>query len=172
MNGSVYERELASILSGDPGSVERYSRRVAQDTQQAVTGLIQRPFYVVRAAGSLGADLVAVRDDYTLIIEVKSSASRRLSFSEASYKRQEQAERLVERCSRAGLFLTYAFRLKNAREDPWRLFSLGSVRPGRMALLKALIPEVEQTRSGNYHLVWEHGVPLSVVIDYVNHGTV
>ena len=167
MNGSSYERELANILSGDPAIVGRYAKR-AMIHPDGVEIMINHPFFIVRAAGSLGADLIALRDDVSLIIEVKSSSRDSLTFSESSGQRQEQAERLVRMIERAGLFLTYAYRIKNTKEDPWRLFCLGKEPEGSMRFIYRLLPRPAVTSGGNYKLTWKDGFKLSSFLSYVN----
>ena len=167
MNGSIYERELANILSGDPNVVMKYSRR-ASISVESREGIVKSPFFIVRAAGSLGADLIALRHDVSLIIEVKSSARDTLTFSEASGQRQEQAERLSRMSETAGMFLTYAYRIKNVKGDPWRLFCLGKEPAGGLRFLYRLLPKPGITSNGNYKLVWNEGFPLSSFFTCVN----
>lgn len=168
MNGSIYERELANILSGTPAVLEKLAKKVGPEGKDLVMSLIDHPFYVARAAGSLGADIIALRDDYSMVIEVKSSIHPRINFTEASGMRQEQAERLQDKCLKSGLFLIYAYRLKNAQGDPWRMFSIPGEPKGRMRLLYNLLSDVGTSRNGNYVLKWEDGTPLSRMVDYLN----
>lgn len=168
MNGSIYERELAGILSGSPNVLEKISKRLDDQSRSAIDTLKERPFYVARAAGSLGADLIALRDDYSMVIEVKSSINSTITFTEASGMRQEQAERLQKKCLKSGLFIIYAFRLKNVPGDPWRMFSLPGEPKGRMRYLYNMLSDIDQSRNGNYVLKWDNGTPLSKMIDYLN----
>ncbi len=168
MNGSIYERELAAILSGSRSAVERFTKKIPPEDRGVVSTIIRRPFFVTRSAGSLGADLIAVRHDFSLIIEVKSSQKRTIAFSDSSGKRQEQAERLNLRCQQAGLFLMYAFRLKGIKGDRWRLFSVEGDPAGRLKLLYNILPRLHTTASNNYSLRWEEGMPLVSFIKYVN----
>ncbi len=168
MNGSIYERELANILSGTPNVLEKLLKKLDDDSKPAMQSLSERPFYVTRAAGSLGADLIALRDDYSMVIEVKSSINPTITFTEASGIRQEQAERLQEKCLKSGLFVIYAYRLKNANGDPWRMFALPGQPKGRMRYLYNMLTNIATSRSGNYILKWDDGTPLSRMIDYLN----
>lgn len=168
MNGSIYEREIASILSGKKESVMRYVKRLRPDDRYMALSITSRPFFVTRSAGSQGADIIALRHDYSLVIEVKSSVKNQITFSEASGKRQEQAKRLNNLCSDAGLFLIYAFRLKGAKEDAWRLFSMPGKPKGKHLLLYEILPKVSLTRSRNYVIKWEDGLPLVRFLKYVN----
>ncbi|AKA48435.1 hypothetical protein IX51_04265 [uncultured archaeon] len=168
MNGSIYERELAGILSGSPKVLEKLAKKVDAPSKAAVETLLERPFYVTRAAGSLGADIIAIRHDYSMVIEVKSSINSTITFTEASGMRQEQAERLQEKCLKSGLFIIYAFRLKNAPGDPWRMFSLPGDPKGRMRFLYNILSDIGLSRNGNYVLKWGDGTPLSKLVDYLN----
>ncbi|MEM3675714.1 MAG: hypothetical protein QXV22_01510 [Thermoplasmataceae archaeon] len=108
MNGSLYERELSNILSGNAEAIKKFSKRLDVGSAYAMNQLVSRPFFVTRSAGSLGADLIAIRNGISLIIEVKSSAKSMIKFTDASGQRQDQARRLKELCERAGLFYIYA----------------------------------------------------------------
>ncbi|WP_010916282.1 hypothetical protein [Thermoplasma volcanium] len=167
MNGSVYEREIRDILSGRAQAVEKYAQRVGENGS-TVRSLITSPFFVTRAAGSLGADIIAIRHDISMVIEVKSSIRSYLAFSEASGKKQDQAERLSEMVNRAGIFLVYAFRLKNASGDPWRLFTVPGNPTGRMKTLYELIPTLYKTKDGNYVMKWDNGLPFTEFIAIIN----
>lgn len=168
MNGSIYERELSGVLSGNAKVIERLSRKLDETSRRVLFSMAEHPFFVSRTAGSLGADLVAIRSDISMIIEVKSSINDTLSFSEASGQRQDQAIRLNELCSRAGLFVTYAYRLKNAQGDPWKLFAITGDPHGNSRILFDRLPKVGVTKMGNFQLKWEEGFPLVRFISYIN----
>ncbi len=168
MDGSIYERELAGILSGNKQHTEKYLKKLPTEERYLVSTILERPFYVTRSAGSLGADLIALRHDFSMVIEVKSSLNQKINFSEASGKRQEQAERLNRLCSQSGLFLVYAFRLKGAKGDGWRLYSVSGEPRGKQMLLYNILPKVSLTRGNNYYIKWDEGLPLVKLIKYVN----
>ncbi len=168
LNGSIYERELTGILSGDSKQVEKFSRVVPSEMKESVLRLVDYPFFVTRSAGSLGADLIAMRGELSAVIEVKSSINENVMFTEASGKRQEQAERLVRRCTRSGLFLMYAFRLKGVRDENWKIFAAPATPKGRAAFLYDFLPKLDTTKGNNFYLKWENGKPLSQLIDYAN----
>lgn len=168
MDGSIYERELSGILSGGQQPIERYLKKIPSEDRYLVSTIRERPFFVTRSAGSLGADLIALRHDFAMVIEVKSSLKPTISFSEASGKRQEQAERLSRLCLDSGLFLTYAFRLKSFRGDGWRFYSVEGQPKGKQLLLYNLLPKVKSTKGNNYIIKWEEGLPLVKLIKYLN----
>lgn len=167
MNGSIYERELVGILSGNSKIIERISKKMDFLARESLEDLIKYPFYVTRAAGSKGADLVAVRFDITFVIEIKSSVNDVLAFSASSGKNQEQAERLAEKCSNAGLFLTYGFRLKNAVGDPWRIFKVPGEPKGRFRNIYSIIPGIEISKNENFVMKWKNGLPLHDLLSYL-----
>ncbi len=170
MNGSIYERELANILSGNKNTIERMGKNIDPLSRDILYTLTEKPFYVARAAGSFGADLVALRDDFSLVIEVKSSERDQLSFSEASGNKQDQAIKLHNKCVLSGLFITYAYRLKSFRGDFWRFFSIESnyEYKGKMRGLYEILPKQDITKSGNFILRWNNGLPLIKFIDYID----
>ena len=168
MNGSIYERELVNILSGDPVLINRYAKNVHPDLRESIITMKEHPFFVTRSAGSLGADLVAIRGDISAIIEVKSSINPSIMFTEASGKRQEQAIRLVEKCEKSGTFLMYAFRLKGVRGESWKTFAAPANPKGKIAYLYDFLPKVDQTKGNNFYLKWERGKSLSEFLDYTN----
>ncbi len=168
MNGSIYERELASILSGRKEQVARFVKGAPPELQVSVSSIKDHPFFVTRSAGSLGADIIAIRGELSAVIEVKSSIRKNLVFSEASGKRQEQAERLVSRCAETRTLLLYAFRLKGVRGETWRVFAAPGNPRGILGRVYDFLPKIDLTKKENYILNWENGKPLSGFLDYAN----
>lgn len=165
--GDVYERELKAILSGDEKALAKMVKTCNDQETAGYLSIKRRPFMVVRAAGSLGIDLVAIWGDLALPIEVKSSKNGVLWFSN-SQRLLEQAEMFVDECSRSGLIPIYAFRLKGFRGDPWRIFALPSEKvSGRLALVQRRIPSPDKSDKGNYIMRWESGLKLSKFLDYL-----
>lgn len=158
-----YERELRSLLSGEPASVRSYSRALPPTERGEFEKLIDEPFLVVRGAGSLGLDLVALRRDFALPIEVKASSAPVIRFTAAGGRANAQLASHRAAAARAGLTVLYAYRRLGLRgEEQWRIFSAGS--PPTRGLLGAAcraVPPVEATREGNGILRWEGGMPLS-----------
>ncbi len=168
VNGSIYERELIGILSGVSKQVEKYSHAVPDERKKSILKLIDHPFFVTRSAGSLGADVVAIRGDLSAIIEVKSSINDTIMFTEASGKRQEQATRMIKRLEASGIFLVYAYRLKGIREEAWKTFAAPANPKGKIAYLYDFLPKIDTTKGNNFYLKWERGKSLSELIDYMN----
>ena len=81
---SVYERELKGILSAEEGVLDKMTRACPPEQAAAFRKAKAKPFLVVRGAGSLGVDLVALRGDVSFPIEVKSAASDTIRFSDDS----------------------------------------------------------------------------------------
>ena len=166
--GDTYERELKGLLSGDRKMIEKMVKTCNESETRWYRSLMDNPFMVIRAAGSLGVDLVALRWDYSFPIEVKSSCEDTLHFSK-SPRLMEQANRMKDDCSSAQLLPIYAFRLKNQKGDPWRLFALpvDFQLKGAMGLLQRHIPAVEENKNGNYIMRWQDGIKLSDLVDYM-----
>lgn len=171
--GDVYERELKNLLSGDEKTVRKIMKSCFDDEAESYRMLIDNPFMVVRAAGSHGVDLIALRWDFSFPIEVKSSADDVLHFSR-SPRLGEQAEWMRGECARSQLLAVYAMRFKkpanNVKGDPWRLFCvpMGMKLRGSTGFLQRLLPELAVGPSGNYIMNWEDGLKLSDFIRYVN----
>ncbi|HUR68085.1 MAG TPA: Holliday junction resolvase [Candidatus Thermoplasmatota archaeon] len=166
---SVYERELKGILGGEEDTLRKMTKTTSPEVTARYLRTRQRPFLVVRGAGSLGVDLVALRGDVSFPIEVKSSANDVVRFSDSGGRNGEQAESMMKECSRASVIPLYAFRLKGGpRGDPWRVLTLPTENlPPRIAVLYDRIPKVEKTNAGNWVLRWENGMPLSSLLDYL-----
>ncbi len=170
--GTAYERELKGILSGDIGIIEKFSRVLSAQEYGYYRSTISRPFMVIRAAGSFGVDLIAIRDDWSFPIEVKSSGSRRIGFTQNSARAQEQALSFIRECERAGVIGLYAFRLKKYHGDPWRMFAVPLENVDKLrgypGYLYQVLPKISRTAKGNFVLVWDEGMPLSKFLSYVN----
>lgn len=160
---SGYERELRSLLEGDAGSVRSYARGLPPADRREFERLIDAPFLVVRGAGSLGLDLVAMRWGLSFPIEVKASADPVIRFTAASGRANAQLASHRAAIARAGLAVLYAYRRLGLRSDEsWRIF-LGSGVPskGALRLVCKELPPVGETREGNGILRWEEGQPFS-----------
>lgn len=163
-----YERELKSILSGDEEVIEDQTKTCSEARTEDYRKVKDIPFLVVRGAGSLGVDLVAVRGDVSFLIEVKSSKDDVLYLSDQK-RLTEQAERIKEICTETKLLPMYAFRLKGCRGDKWRLFTMeieGLSKKYRV--LNKKLPNVKTTTHDNYKIPWEEGMPLSDFLSYLD----
>ena len=166
---SVYERELKGILAAEDDVLDKMTRACPPEQAAAFRKAKARPFLVVRGAGSLGVDLVALRGDVSFPIEVKSAASDTIRFSDDSGRNHEQAEAMRAQCARAAVIPLYAFRRKGVRgADPWRILTLPAEDlPPRVAVMYERIPKVERTSSGNFVLRWEQGLSLHKFLEYL-----
>ncbi len=167
-SGDIYERELKYLLTGDRKTIAKMVKTCNANENQAYSTMLSDPFMVVRAAGSLGVDLVALRWDFSFPIEVKSSGEEVMHFSK-NPRLGEQAEKMRCECATCHVIPIYAYRLKSIRGDPWRIFTIPSDTKlkGRNALLKRRIPEFEITSNGNYIMRWGEGMKLSEFISYM-----
>ena len=165
--GDVYERELKALLTGDRKVVARMVKTCNAWETAAYNLMLRNPFLVIRAAGSLGIDLVAIRWDFAFPIEVKSSSDQVLHFSR-SQRLIEQADTMLGECKRCHLVPIYAFRLKGFRGDPWRVFTIPTDHEfkGRHSVLYRRLPKLEVSNSGNYIMRWEEGMKLSDFLLY------
>ncbi|MBP5203332.1 MAG: Holliday junction resolvase [Candidatus Methanomethylophilaceae archaeon] len=166
--GDVYERELKSLLTGEEKAVSKMVKTCSSMETAGYMRIPLEPFLVIRAAGSLGVDLVALRWDFSFPIEVKSSSDTTLHFSK-SQRLIEQADRMLDDCCRSHLVPIYAYRLKGVRGDPWRVFTIPTDHQfkGRHAILYRRMPKIGTTSEGNYVMHWEDGMKLSDLILYM-----
>ncbi|MGC8662796.1 MAG: Holliday junction resolvase [Thermoplasmata archaeon] len=169
MPGNIYERELRNILSGNKDFILKFINTFCEKEKIYYLSMIENPFVVVRAAGSLGVDLIALRYDFSFPIEVKSSKFKTLRFAESNGRAQEQAENYIKITGKAGIFPIYAYRLKRIKGDPWRLFTLPNMLVhGNLFLIYNLLPKIEMSKDGNFIIRWDDGIPLSKFISYLN----
>ena len=165
--GDTYERELKALLAGDKRAVERMVKTCNAMETAAYNTMLLEPFLVIRAAGSLGVDLVALRWDFSFPIEVKSSSDPVMHFSK-SQRLVEQADTMLGECKRCHLVPIYAYRLKGFRGDPWRVFTIPTDHnyKGRHSVLYRRLPKLDVSSSGNYIMRWEAGMKLSDFLLY------
>jgi Holliday junction resolvase len=159
---SAYERELKDLLQGERSAVLRYSKSIHPGERTDLERIVDQPFLVIRAAGSLGFDLVALRGGLALPLEVKASSEGTIHFTAASGRAAEQLEAHRAAVERVGLVAVYAYRRIGHRGgDAWRLFSAAR-HPlrGSLGLLSRRLPSVERTAQGNAVLRWDNGMPL------------
>ncbi|HYK92643.1 MAG TPA: Holliday junction resolvase [Thermoplasmata archaeon] len=161
-SSSAYERELKGLLQGEREAVDRYSRSLEPADRETLRRASRSPFLVVRAAGSLGFDLVALRNEFAFPVEVKASSHDTIHFTAASGRAAEQLEEHRKSVERVGLIVLYAYRMVGYRAgDPWRIFAAPTQAPsGRLGVLQQRLPQVDQTRQGNAVLRWNDGMPL------------
>lgn len=166
---SSYERELKEILQADPDAVARYARSMPPAQRGGLDGIHRSPFLVVRAAGSLGFDLVALRSEFAFPLEVKASSSDTIRFSAASGRAAAQLDAHRKAVERVGLMVLYAYRrLGRGNGEPWRVYAGGRSSPrGRCGILNRRLPPVETTKEGNGVLRWGSGMPLSEFVQLV-----
>jgi len=168
MNGSQYEREFRGILEAEKKILNQVIKSCSVLEKENYLSIQKKPFAVIRAAGSFGIDLVAVRGDISLLIEIKTSAENTLHFSTMAGKLQQQAITMKKTCEKTKTLPIYGFRLKKYRGDAWRIFSLPiHTLSGRLKILYRRIPLLETSKKGNFIMRWENGMPLSQFISYV-----
>ena len=158
---SHYERELRAVLVGSPDGVRAVTRSCSASEKAKVMQVIRRPFLVVRAAGSgtAGAgDLLAVRGDISLPMEVKTTKDKKVYLSGRTWEQYLDLQNEGERC---GLMPIYAMRLKGVRGDSWRIFKVETSKlTGPASVIARRVPSLPLTRNGKPHLDWDQGLPL------------
>lgn len=161
----AYERELRDVLSGTPKGVEGVIRSCPPEEQARMRCVLNRPFLVVRAAGSGmegSGDLVALRGDCSFPIEVKTTKAMKLYFSGRT---KDQLEAMIREGERSGLMPLYAHRRKGVRGDSWRIFRVetNGLR-GTLRHLAPKIPPLPLNRNGSPFIDWDQGMPLNEFI--------
>ena len=157
----VYERELRSVLAGERKGVIAITRSCTEVERARAMQVCQRPFLVVRAPGSGSegtGDILALRGDMCMPIEVKSSKTDKIYLSGRTKDQYDALKSTGEKC---GLQPPYAFRLKGVRGDSWRVMKVPvDGLTGKLRVLSRSIPNVPLTRNGSPYLNWHDGMPL------------
>lgn len=160
---SSYERELRTLLEGDPSAVRSYARSLPPTERSEFERVIDEPFLVIRGAGSLGFDLVAMRWSLSFPIEVKASSEPVIRFTSASGRANAQLAAHRAAIAKVGLSVLYAYRRIGLRSaEPWRIYrGSEATSTGVLGLICRNLPPVGTTREGNGALRWEDGMDLS-----------
>ncbi|MFO7791538.1 MAG: hypothetical protein R6W73_00965 [Candidatus Saliniplasma sp.] len=164
-----YERELKGILSADEEVINNATKTCSDRELDGYEAIYDIPFLVVRAGGSLGIDLIALRGEISFPIEVKSSKENVLYFRNEG-RLSEQAEWMKDVCKDSNVLPVYAFRLKSQRGDKWRIFTMDidGMRK-KHQVLQRKIPHIQTTVHGNYKIEWGEGMPLNELLAYLRH---
>jgi Holliday junction resolvase len=165
---NVYERELKGILEGEDKTLSKVTKTCSALEKANYYLTKDKPFIVVRAAGSFGVDLVALRGDISFLIEIKSSNTDTLHFSSVDGKLQRQAKKMQNECEKTRTLPVYGFRLKGHGGDTWRLFTMEIEHlEGRAKILHNRLPKLAVSKTGNYIMRWENGLALSDFLAYL-----
>ena len=159
---------MRGLLSGEDETLQSVTKAFDEGTRSKYYSIKKRPFLVIRAAGSLGEDLVALRDDVGFPIEVKASKDPLFHFSNTQ-RLKEQQEEFMRVCRSTKTLPIYAFRLKNVRGgDPWRIFTvdLGGYT-GEIGSIYNLLSKLQRTPNGYYKMPWVDGIPLGTFIEFL-----
>ena len=168
MTSSQYEREFKNILEGNKDILSKITKTCNTIEQGDYFCIQNKPFIVVRAAGSFGVDLVALRGDISFLVEIKTSIHDKLHFSSVGGKLQKQAEKMAQECEKTKTLPIYAFRLKGYRGDTWRVFTMKiNGLEGRAKILYNRLPKISTSKKGSYVMRWNEGLPLSKFIKYL-----
>ena len=165
----VYERELRSVLAGERKGVVAITRSCTEVERARAMQVCQRPFLVVRAPGSGSegtGDILALRGDMCMPIEVKSSKTDKIYLSGRTKDQYDALKSTGEKC---GLQPLYAFRLKGVRGDSWRVMKVPvDGLKGKLRVLSRSIPNVPLTRNGSPYLNWHDGIPLNRFLELIS----
>jgi hypothetical protein len=83
-------------------------------------------------------------------------------------KLQRQAQKMQRECEKTRTLPVYGFRLKGHGGDSWRLFTMEIQRlEGRAKILHNRLPKLALSKSGNFIMRWEDGLPLSDFLMYL-----
>lgn len=165
---SQYERELRSILEGDDKTLVKVTKTCTSAEKNKYSMIYNKPFAVIRAAGSFGVDLVAIRGNISFLVEIKTSNEDTLHFSSSGGKLQRQAEIMRDGCVKTKTLPIYAFRLKGYKGDSWRLFTLDiNCLDGKTEVLHRTLPKLDSSKDGNFIMRWNEGLPLSDFISFL-----
>ncbi|KYK21269.1 Holliday junction resolvase [Thermoplasmatales archaeon SG8-52-2] len=168
MSASQYERELKNILEGESKTLSKITKTCNVLEKMNYSKITDKPFAVIRAAGSFGVDLVATRGDISFLTEVKSSIEDTIHFSSIGGKLQEQALTMKKMCEKTKTLPIYAFRSKGKRGDSWRIFTLNLDNlEGRPSVLHKRLPKLKKSNKGYFIMRWDEGMPLSDFISYL-----
>lgn len=147
--GAKYERRLAGILSGNKEKIHKETKTVTDNVKGRYLKTIDKPFAVMRGAGSLGIDLNATRNGHTFHIEEKSKkGDGEFYFSGREKEQFKEIRDTVEEC---GLDLYYARRLKHVRGEKWRMYDIPK--------------HLSKTNRGSWKLSIDGGIWLSEWLD-------
>lgn len=165
----TYENEFKKILEGDREEINRVTKSMDNEQKQNYMLMEKYPFFVIRAAGSLGlADLGAMRRDISMMVEVKARSDG--TFLSSHKKRYNQAIiEMIRTARRTGVLPIYAYRMKGYRGDAWRVFTpmkLTSLN-GKEKKTSEILPAFETTSSDNFIMRWEDGMPLNKFLNRV-----
>ena len=168
MKSSNYERELKNILEGETKTLSNITKTCSVLEKENYYRIKNKPFAVIRAAGSFGVDLVATRGDISFLTEVKTSIEDTIHFSSMAGKLQKQAETMKKTCEKTKTLPIYAFRTKGKHGDSWRIFTLDiDGLEGIPKIVHKRLPKLKKSKNGNYVMKWEEGMPLSDFISYL-----
>ncbi len=172
MSGGTFERELKGILRGDAEVLDKVTKSCTPEEREGYWRITEWPFTVLRAAGSLGVDLVAIRGDVSFPIEVKASKNETLWLSN-NQRTVAQARVLREECAKSRVLPIYAYRLKNRRGDSWRIFTFDDIEvAGALSRIQAELPKASTSKEGHYILRWSSGLPLHEFLSYLAGGAI
>lgn len=159
MMSSKYERELRDLFTGEEETIHKHTKTISEDVMTFYESPMEKPFGVCRGAGSLGIDLILMRSDLYVPIEVKSSGESTIYFD--SDRLRDQAEAFVELSEQTGMPILFAQRHKGRSGEKWSIFSLDTSPTTERF---PIVPKIPKTSHGHRKLEFEKGEILSTFI--------
>lgn len=154
-----YERELRDIFKGEVDTIDKLVKTMDDESAGMYYLLDEFPFYVLRGAGSLGIDILAIRKGVYIPIEVKSGKGDTKYFGE--YER-EQADRYVIVSNRCSMPVLYAYRQKGRHGEKYSLFGMITEATDEVF---PFVPKIQKTDRMNRILRFDHGMTLSSFLE-------
>lgn len=156
-----FERELRGVMSGDKEDIDSVTNTCVESTTEKHEIFKKYPFFVTRAAGSLGTDLLAVRGTLSFLIEVKAYKKDKIYLSDQR-RLQKQREQIIDTATQCDIVPLYAYRLKGETGEKWSVFTLNIYddlsNDNKDVMLD--IPALTPTKS-SHKMVWDEGLMLS-----------
>lgn len=156
---SNYERELRDILMGEEETIEKITKTMAEEPTHIYRRCMDKPFLIMRGAGSLGIDLFANRGRLFFAIEEKASTGK-MYFTDDD-RLPEQHKQFEDYAENRGMPYIYAKRSKGKSGEKWYVFRTEKSPIARMVTDVSQIPFIPETVHGNKYLYHEDGIPLS-----------
>lgn len=154
-----YERELRDVFKGELDTIDKLAKTMDDTSAGMYYWLNEFPFYVLRGAGSLGIDILAIRERVYIPIEVKSGKGDTKYFGE--YER-EQADKYVEFSDKCSMPVLYGYRQKGRHGEKYSLFGIITEATD---IVFPFVPKIRRTKQGNRILRFDDGILLSSFLE-------
>lgn len=162
---SKYERELKGIFEGDKERIKKMTKTVSDDVREIYEMCVDNPFMVVRGAGSLGIDLVVLKEGIGFTLEVKSNKNDKIYIGNSG-RLYEQYVVFREQAEKSQTPTGYAFRRKSGGHgERWSICDIGNGMLNNIVSDGVEIPSMPKTVHGNRYMSYDDGMLLSRFIE-------